>query len=48
MALAPEVPVSLASVYLLGYSDPWVSYLSIDAFKQVFLFFIYHGFKTTF
>lgn len=38
MPLVPEVPVSLATVYLLGYSDSWVSYLTIDAFKMSFPF----------
>lgn len=38
MPLVPEVPVSLDTVYLLGFSDSWVSYLTIDAFKTSFSF----------
>lgn len=38
MPLVPEVPVSLDTVYLLGFSDSWVPYLTIDAFKTSFSF----------
>lgn len=39
MPLVPEVPVSLDTLYPLDFSDSWVSYLTIDAFKTSFSFF---------